>query len=53
MIEVSEVVYNPTDGQFGIKRLFPFNFDVVITPHDEELENMLKRITDRVMNKRF
>ena len=46
MIEVSEVVYSPTDGQWGIKRLFPFNFDV-ITPDDEELKNM---IVDEVLN---
>lgn len=49
MIEVSSVVYSPTDGQWGIKRLFPFNFDV-ITPNDEELKDMLKRITQCVMN---
>jgi hypothetical protein len=45
MIEVSEVVYSPGERVLGIKRLFPWNFDVieVINP---ELEAILIQIID-------
>lgn len=45
MIEVSEVVYSPEEIVLGIKRLFPWNFDVieVINP---ELEAFLIQIID-------
>ena len=36
MVTVSEVVYSKREDKLGIKRLFPFNYDV-ITPSDEEL----------------
>ena len=47
MIEVSEVVYSPGERVLGIKRLFPWNFDVVevINP---ELETILIQIIDRL-----
>lgn len=45
MAEVSEVVYSPGERVLGIKRLFPWNFDVVevINP---ELEAILTQIID-------
>lgn len=45
LVEVSEVVFSLQDGQFGIKRLFPFNYDVVSNPDDKELQSMLEQVT--------
>lgn len=44
MIEVTSVVFGIQDGQFGIKRLFPFNYDIVENPDDRELYNILKEL---------
>ena len=40
MIEVSEVVYSQKEDIVGVKRIFPFNTDV-ITPDDDELKAVL------------
>mgnify|MGYP003571350661 CR=1 FL=1 len=41
MIGVTQAVYCIQDGQWGIKRVFPFNFEV-ITPDDKELERLIR-----------
>ena len=43
MVCVSEAVFSIQDGQWGIKRVFPFNYDV-ITPDDNELYEILKSV---------
>lgn len=43
MVTVTDVVFSPRDGQFGIRRQFPFNYDV-ISPDDKELYETLKRV---------
>ena len=43
MIAVTECVYSVSDNVVGVKRQFPFNFDVVLS-NDEELKNILKSI---------
>lgn len=35
MIEVTDVVYSKVEDVVGIKRLFPFNYDVIISSNDE------------------
>ena len=40
MVEVAEIVYSMSDGRLGIKRIFPWNFDV-IEPDDNELRQAL------------
>ena len=47
MIEVSEVVYSTEEIVLGIKRLFPWNFDV-IEVIDPELEAILIQIIDEL-----
>lgn len=42
MVEVSAAVFGIQDGQWGIKRLFPFNYDVITPSEDEELRNILQ-----------
>lgn len=44
MIDVTEVVFSIQDGQWGIKRLFPFNYDVITPSDDEEFYTMLKNV---------
>lgn len=41
MIAVTSVVFSIQDGQWGVRRQFPFNYDV-ITPQDAELYEMIK-----------
>ena len=43
MVCVSEAVFSMSDGEYGIKRIFPFNFDV-ISPDDSELYRLLKSV---------
>ena len=43
MIGVTEVVYSKDEDIVGIKRLFPFNYDVVLSD-DESLKELLKSI---------
>ena len=44
MVGVTEVVYSKDEDIVGIKRQFPFNYDVVIS-HDEKLKSILRAIT--------
>ena len=46
MVEVSGVVFGMTDGQWGVKRIFPFNYDI-ITPDDKDLENLVRDIASK------
>ena len=47
MIEVSKVVYSKKDDIIGVRRQFPFNYDV-ITPDDNELNNILLLLVNKV-----
>ena len=49
MVEVTEVVFSIQDGQWGIKRLFPFNYDVITPSNDNELYTMLKNIVFKTL----
>lgn len=49
MVEVSEVVFSIQDGQFGVKRMFPFNYDVVANPNDKELQSVLQNVAFRTL----
>lgn len=40
MVSVTEVVYSNKEQALGVKRLFPFNYDVIM-PDDSELRDML------------
>lgn len=40
MASVTEVVYSNKEQALGVKRLFPFNYDVIM-PDDSELRDML------------
>jgi hypothetical protein len=44
MVGVFEVVYSKDENVIGIKRDFPFNWDVVLSDN-EELKNILKELT--------
>ena len=44
MVEVTEAVFSIQDGQWGIKRLFPFNYDVITPSEHEELYTILKNV---------
>lgn len=43
MVSVTECVYSKDEDIVGVKRLFPFNFNVVISDN-EELKQILKRL---------
>lgn len=43
MIAVSGCVYSLTDKQIGIKRIFPWNYDVILV-EDEQLSNILEEL---------
>lgn len=47
MIGVTEVVYCKYNGIMGIKRLFPFNFDVVII-ENPDLRNILEELIEEM-----
>ncbi len=47
MITVSDVVYSKADEVVGVKRQFPFNFDV-ITPDDEDLKEFVSKIANSI-----
>ena len=47
IVGITEVVYCKDNGEIGIKRIFPFNFDV-ITPDDHELKNILKELVEEI-----
>ena len=50
MVEVPEVVYSQSENIVGIKRLFPFNYDV-ITPDDNELRAILSAVVNKPEDK--
>lgn len=45
MIGITEIVYSKDEDVVGIKRQFPFNYDVVISD-DEELKSILREIVE-------
>jgi len=49
MVEVNEAVFSIQDGQWGIKRLFPFNYDVITPSEDKELYTMLKNVAFKTL----
>lgn len=51
MIEVSEAVFSIQDGQWGIKRIFPFNYDVITPSNDKELYSTLKNAAFKAIKK--
>lgn len=52
MVGVTEVVYSKDEDVVGIKRLFPFNYDVVLSD-DESLKELLKSIIYETENKEY
>ena len=50
MIEVTSVVFSMQDGQWGVRRQFPFNYDV-ITPMDTKLYEMIKSVAFETLKK--
>lgn len=46
MVGVSAVVYSKDEDAVGIKRLFPFNFDVILS-NDEQLKSILKELSSK------
>ena len=44
MVGVTEVVYSKDEDVVGIKRQFPFNYDVVLS-NDENLKAVLKDLS--------
>lgn len=44
MIEVTDVVYSLDEDAVGVKRLFLFNFDVVLSDN-KELKNILRELS--------
>ena len=47
MIGITEVVYCKDNGIMGIKRVFPFNFDVVVV-NDPELRSILEELIEEL-----
>ena len=47
MVGVTSVVYSVTDGVLGVRRQFPFNYDV-ITPNNPELKDIIKSIVEEM-----
>lgn len=47
MIGITEVVYCKDNGEIGIKRIFPFNFDVVVV-NDPELRSILEELIEEL-----
>ena len=47
MIGITEVVYCKDNGTIGIKRIFPFNFDVVVV-NDLELMSILEELIEEL-----
>lgn len=47
MVSVTEVVYSNKEQVLGVKRLFPFNYDVIM-PDDTELKDMLESLVNEV-----
>lgn len=49
MVSVTDVVYSAAENICGIKRLFPFNYDV-ITPDDKALKEFLAELAIEISN---
>lgn len=49
MVAVTEAVFSVQDGQWGIKRLFPFNYEVITPSDDKELYEMLKSVAFKTL----
>lgn len=47
MIGITKVVYCKYNGEIGIKRIFPFNFDVVVV-NDPELRSILEELIEEL-----
>lgn len=47
MVGVTEVVYCKYNGEIGIKRIFPFNFDVIVV-NDPELRSTLEELIEEL-----
>ena len=47
MVGITEVVYSKYSDVIGLKRIFPFNFDV-ITTDDPELKSILKELVEEM-----
>lgn len=47
MIGITEVVYCKYNGIMGVKRIFPFNFDIVIVD-DSELRSILEELIEEM-----
>lgn len=50
MVEVPEVVYSLSENIVGVKRLFPFNYDVVAS-EDNELKTILSAAVSKMEDK--
>lgn len=51
MVEVTEAVFSIQDGQWGIKRLFPSNCDVITPSEDRELYTALKNVAFKALKR--
>lgn len=47
MVGVTSVVYSAIDGVLGVRRQFPFNYDVII-PSNPELKDIVKSIVEEM-----
>lgn len=47
MIGITKVVYCKYNGEIGIKKIFPFNFDVVVV-NDPELRSILEELIEEL-----
>lgn len=47
MIGITKVVYCKYNGEIEIKRIFPFNFDVVVV-NDPELRSILEELIEEL-----
>ena len=50
MVCVPEVVYSKDENVVGVKRLFPFNYDVILSD-DKELKNILMELSNEYVEK--
>ena len=47
MVAVTDVVYSAKEDKLGIRRQFPFNYDV-ICPNDDELKQVLLALIQEI-----
>ena len=48
MIGVTDVVYSKDDDIVGIKRIFPFNFNIIV-PENLKLKEILKELVEELV----